>query len=118
MTIGRNITGPTFIYTDEEHSHVLNAVQISLPPNDNEIRLTEEEMKNLFYAKTEPFTLRKLCEAQKNDIALRQVRAWKQCNNQPSAPTVKIRANKGLLHYYRKLKDISLDHKEEIDDSL
>ena len=39
-------------------------------------------------------------------------------NNQPLAPTEEIRANKGLLHYNRKVKDISLDHKEEIDDSL
>ena len=66
ITIGRNITGSTFLYTDEEHSHVLNAVQTSLPPDNNEIRLTEEEMKNHFiYAKTERFTLQKLCDAQK-----------------------------------------------------
>merc|ERR1712004_124306 len=99
-------------------SHVLNAIHTSLPPGDNEIRLSEEELNNLFYAKTERFTLQKLCDAQKNDIVLRQVRKWKLFNNQPLAPTVEIRANKGLLHYYRKIKDISLDHKEEINDSL
>ena len=118
ITIGRNITGPTFLYTEKEHSHVLNAIQTSLPPEDNEIRLTETEMNNLFYAKNERFTLKKLCDAQRNDIALRQVREWKMFNNQPLAPTVEIRANKGLLHYYMKIKDIFLDHKEEINDSL
>ena len=118
ITIGRNITGPTFLYTDEEHSHVLNAVQTSLPLDDNEIRLTEAEMNNLFYAKNERFTLKKLCDAQKDDIALRQVREWKMFNNQPLALTIEISANKVLLHYYRKIKDISLDHKEEINDSL
>ena len=106
------------MYTDDEHSHVLNAVQTSLPPGDNEIRLTEEELNNLFYAKTERLTLQKLCDAQKNDIVLRQIREWKLFNNQPLAPTIEIRANKGLLHYYRKIKDITLDHQKEINDSL
>ena len=75
-------------------------------------------MKDLFNVKTERFSLQKFCDAQKNDIVLRQVREWKIHNNQPLAPNVEIRAKKGLLQYYRKLKDITLDHKEEIDDSL
>ena len=63
-------------------------------------------------------TLTKLCEAQKNDIVLRQIRDWKLYNNQPLAPTLEIRANKGLLHYYRKIKDVTLEHHKDINDSL
>ena len=65
VTIGRIVKRPMFLFTDDEHSHVLNAVQIDLPPSDTEIRLTEQEMKDLFYTKTESFSLQKVFDAQK-----------------------------------------------------
>ena len=65
VTLGRNITGPTFLLTDDEHSHVLNAVEIDLPPSDRKIDSQIKKCKISFTQKRNPSPY-KSCVMHKN----------------------------------------------------
>ena len=49
-----------------------------------------------------------LYETQQQDPVFRQLLLWKRSKNYPSIPSLTIRANKGLLHYYRRFPILSI----------
>ena len=46
-------------------------------------------------------------ETQQQDPVIKQLILWKRNKNFPSTPSLTIRANKGLLHYYSRFQNLS-----------
>ena len=67
------------------------------------------ELYNYFYNEQTEFNDTLLYEAQQKDPVIRQFLFWKWYKNHPFIPLLTIRANKGLLHYYRRLQDLSIN---------
>ena len=47
--------------------------------------------------------------AQQQDPVIRQLFLWKRFKIYPFTPSLTIRANEGLLHYYRRFKNLSVN---------
>ena len=56
---------------------------------------------NYFYEEQTEINDMLLYETQQQDPVLRQLLIWKHYRNFPPTPSLTIRANKGLLIYYR-----------------
>ena len=67
------------------------------------------EFYNYFHSEQTELKDTLFYEAQQQDPVFRQLVLWKLYKNQPSIPSLTIRANKGLLHYYRRRRDLSIN---------
>ena len=69
------------------------------------------EIYNFFYSEETELTDTLLYEAQQQDPIIRKLLLWKKYKNLPNIPSLTIRANKGLLHYYRRFSHLSINLK-------
>ena len=69
---------------------------------------------NYFYAEQTETSDKLLYETQQQDPVLRQLLLWKQYKNFLPTPSLTIRANKGLLHYYRRLNNLSINESNNL----
>ena len=55
-----------------------------------------------------------LYQTQLQDPVLRQNFLWKNYKNLPPTPSLTVRANKGLLHYYRRSQNLSINEDKNL----
>ena len=109
VTIKENITEHFIQSTqDANFSELLNTIKFSLPAMDEFIPKSPE-LYNYFYSVQTELNGTLLYEAQQQDPVIRQLLLWKRYKNHPSIPSLAIRANKGLLHYYRRFQHLSIN---------
>ena len=64
---------------------------------------------NYFYEEQTEINDMLLYETQQQDPVLRQLLLWNRNENFPPTPSLTIRANKGLLNYYRRFQNLSIN---------
>ena len=93
---------------DANYAEVLNSIKFSLAAMDDFIPQLPAIYKYFFEEQTEiDDTI--LYKTQQQDPVLRQLLFWKQYKNFSPTPSLTIRANKGLLHYYRRFQNLSIN---------
>ena len=108
VTLYTNKRDPFTQFTkNANYADLMNATKFSLPALDDHI-LKSTEIYNYFYTEQTQINDTLLCNAQQ-DLVIRQLLIWKHYKNHPPIPSLTIEANKGLLHYYQRLQDLSID---------
>ena len=80
---------------------LINTIKFSLPALDDLIPKSQE-LYNYFCTEKTEINVTLIYEAQRQDPVIRQLLIWKKYKNHSSIPSLTIRANKGLIHYYRR----------------
>ena len=109
VTLNTNKTEPYLhLKQDPNFAELINTIKFSPPPMDNFIPQSPR-IYNFFYTENTEITDALLYEAQQQDPVIRQLLLWKKYKNFPTTPSLTIRANKGLLHYYRRFSHLSIN---------
>ena len=101
---------PEFNY-DANYAELINTMKIWLPAMDGFVPKSQT-LYNYFYENTE-FKETFLYEMQQQDPIIRQLLFWKRYKNSPN-PSLTIRANKGLLQYYRRFHNLSINESNNL----
>ena len=64
---------------------------------------------NYFYEEQTEVNDTLLYKTKQQDPVLRPLLLWKQYKNFPPTPSLTIQANRGLLHYYRRFENLSIN---------
>ena len=109
VTFNTNKTEPyTDLEQDPNYAELINTIKFSLPPMDDFVPQSPQ-IYIFFYTSTTKITDTLLFEAQQQDPVIRQLLLWKKYKNLPNTPTLTIRANKVLLHYYRRFTHLNIN---------
>ena len=108
FTLNTNKTEPyTQLKKDPNYAELINTIKFSLPSMDD-FKPKYPRIYNFFYKEKTEIIDVLLYEAQQQDPVIRQLILWKKYKNLPYTPSLTIRANKGLLHYYRRFSQLSI----------
>ena len=69
---------------------------------------------NYFYEEQTEVNDTHLYKTQQQDTVLKQLLLWKQFKNFPPTLSLTIRANKRLLHYYRRFQNLSINEDNDL----
>ena len=90
------------------YAELLNIVKFSLQAIDYFIP-NSPKLYNYFHSDQTKLNDILLYEAQQRGPVIRQLLLWKRFKNYPSIPSLTIRSNKGLLQYYQRFQNISIN---------
>ena len=109
VTLNTNKTEP-FIQSniDANYAEIINSIKFSLPAMDDFIPKSPTIYKCFYQEQTE-IDDKLLYNTQQQDPVLRQLLFWKKYKNFPPTPSLTIRANKGMLHCYRRFQNLSIN---------
>ena len=93
---------------DADYAKLINSIKFSLPAMDDFITKSPT-LYNYFYEEQLEVNDKLLYKTQQQDPVLRQLLLWKQYKNLPPTPSLFIWANKGLVHYYRRFQNLSIN---------
>ena len=93
---------------DANYVELINSTKFSLPAMDDFIP-ESPKLYNYFYEDQTDIKDTLLYETQQQVPVLRQLLHWKQYKNFPPIPSLTIRANNGLLQYYRRFQNLCIN---------
>ena len=114
FTLNINRTEPyTNSSTNANYAELINQINFSLPALDDFIP-SSPKIYIYFYHQNTILDNTLLYQAQQQDPVIRQLILWKTYKNHPPLPSLPIRANKGLLHYYRRFIHLHINETDHL----
>ena len=98
---------------DANYAELINSIKFSLPAMGDFIPKSPA-IYNYFYEEQTEIDDTLLYKTQQQDPVLRHLLFWKQYKNFPRTRSLTIRANKGLIHYYRRFQNLSINEDNKL----
>ena len=114
VTVNTNKTEPfTQSNQNANYAKLINTIKLSLLAMDDFITKSPK-LYNYFYSEQTELNDTLLYETQQTNPVIRQLLFWKRYKNYPCIPSLPIFANKGLLHYYRRLQNLKFNENNHL----